>query len=285
MTKKQSPAFQLYAADFYMDTITWTSEEVGCYFRLLMNEWVNGPFPFDAKKMQKVCQMSSKKWPKIWNNIATKFCLNEHDFLYNERLEQTRADQLNYIESQRESGLRGVEKKKELGIFPFDKSSDPSRVPSTDPSQKIKGALKKNQALHSSSSKESIKKDPIDKLVINSKERANPPSADPFFTPEQEKHITKLAKTLETHFKRKFVWPWIVQCKKSGCRAEHIIYCLEQLWRYKENRAAQVNPYGYLNYIMQAEHQNANEAEKISEHEARKLEEKEFAQLLNRGKP
>jgi len=41
----KAPAFQLYAADFYMDTVGWSATEVGAYFRLLMHEWINGPLP------------------------------------------------------------------------------------------------------------------------------------------------------------------------------------------------------------------------------------------------
>ena len=122
-----------------------------------------------------------------------------------------------------------------------------------------------------------------EKKEIKKERKENPqPSADPFLTPEQEKHITKLAKTLETHFKRKFVWPWIVQCKKSSCRAEHVIYCLEQLWEYRKNTS---NPWGYLNNIMAKEHQNANERGEIEKHKERKKEELDFVGLVKNLKP
>ena len=37
----KTPAFQLYAADFYMDTNSWSIDEIGIYTRLLFSEWVN----------------------------------------------------------------------------------------------------------------------------------------------------------------------------------------------------------------------------------------------------
>lgn len=145
----QPPAFQLYAADFYMDTISWTNEEIGIYFRLLMCEWVNGPLPFEAKKLQKISQIGVKKWHKRWQIVGEKFKLNGDGKLINERLERVREEQLVYLQSQSESGKRGVEAKKKRGIYPFNKSSDPSSTASSDPSS---DPATQNQALQSSSS-------------------------------------------------------------------------------------------------------------------------------------
>ena len=98
MTKKHSPAFPCYAENFFTDVITWSNEEVGCYLRLLLIEWTNGHLPFDAKKLRKICQISEKKWPKIWNQIATKLQVDEKDCIYNERLELERDKQIKYSE-------------------------------------------------------------------------------------------------------------------------------------------------------------------------------------------
>ena len=50
----KAPAFQLYAADFFMDTIGWSDVEVGIYIRLLLLEWINGPLPDDHKQLLKL---------------------------------------------------------------------------------------------------------------------------------------------------------------------------------------------------------------------------------------
>ncbi len=50
MSKGKAPAFQLFAADALVDTASWTVDEVGIYFRLLMTEWVNGPLPNDEAR-------------------------------------------------------------------------------------------------------------------------------------------------------------------------------------------------------------------------------------------
>lgn len=101
MTK--APAFQLYAADFYMDTVGWSCEEVGLYFRLLMAEWVNGPLPNDTVRLAKTCQMSFKKFDHLFKNVLPKFVQNEEGYLINERLERTREKQIKYSESRKES--------------------------------------------------------------------------------------------------------------------------------------------------------------------------------------
>jgi uncharacterized protein YdaU (DUF1376 family) len=96
----KSPAFQLYAADFYMDTVGWTCEEIGVYFRLLMAEWVNGELPNDELRLAKTCQMSVKKFHHNFKNVSPKFIQNGRGYLINPRLEATREKQNKYIESQ-----------------------------------------------------------------------------------------------------------------------------------------------------------------------------------------
>lgn len=107
----KAPAFQLYAADFYMDTVGWSCEEVGLYFRLLMAEWVNGPLPDDPTRLAKTCQMSLKKFQVNFNLLVPKFVKNEGGFLINIRLEKTREKQMQYIESQREKGKIRADKR------------------------------------------------------------------------------------------------------------------------------------------------------------------------------
>jgi uncharacterized protein YdaU (DUF1376 family) len=147
------PAFQLYAADFYMDTVSWDVEVVGFYFRLLMCQWVNGSIPNDLEQIARITGcLSSRKWranvARMWSECCHKFAtLPDSNNLINERLEKTRKEQETYSKGQSESGLKGVEVKKLKGIYPFNKSSDPSSDPSSE-----------NQALLSSSSSSSKKK-------------------------------------------------------------------------------------------------------------------------------
>ena len=132
------PAFQLYAADFYMDTVSWDVDLVGFYFRLLMYEWVNGSIPNDIEQIARITGGSvNRKWR---SNVSRMFAECSHKFatlpgtnnLINERLENTRKEQEKYTKGQSESGHKGVEVKKLKGIYPFNKSSDPSSDPSSE---------------------------------------------------------------------------------------------------------------------------------------------------------
>lgn len=148
---KDSPAFQLYAADFYMDTVGWSVAQVGIYFRLLMYEWVNESIPTDIKRLARIAGIDVGNFKKCYlQDIANKFVPNGNGNLINLRLEETREKQRLYRENQAESGRRGIEAKKKRGIFPFDKSSDPSSNPSNDSASEI-------QALHLQSSYKDLK--------------------------------------------------------------------------------------------------------------------------------
>ncbi len=108
---KKSPAFQLYAADFYMDVIGWTNEEVGAYFRLLMYSWINGPLPNDTKELSSIAQCGVKKFAHNWKKLQTKFTSAPGDKLINKRLEETRKEQANYRKSLSEAGKRGAKER------------------------------------------------------------------------------------------------------------------------------------------------------------------------------
>src|SRR5574343_2065767 len=112
------PAFQLYAADFYMDTLSWDAETVGVYFRLLMHEWVNGYVPNDIDKIARISgMMVDRKWranmQRIWRELCTKFVTLPDGNLVNGRMEETRNEEESYKEklslSGRLGGLRSQE--------------------------------------------------------------------------------------------------------------------------------------------------------------------------------
>ena len=133
----KAPAFQLYAADFYMDTVGWTCEEVGLYFRLLMAEWVNGPLPNDEIRLAKTCQMSVKKFHHNFKNVLPKFVQKVEGYLINIRLEQTREKQEYFQESQRLKGKKSGEtrrKKMNRGSTGVEPKGQPKVNPSSSSS-------------------------------------------------------------------------------------------------------------------------------------------------------
>jgi len=107
----EAPAFQLFAADFYMDTLEWSVDEVGIYWRLLEAQWVNGSIPDDMERLCRIAGCGAKKFSSGWKIVGAKFKLNGDGRLQNVRLEETREVQRKYRESQSEAGKRGAEKR------------------------------------------------------------------------------------------------------------------------------------------------------------------------------
>lgn len=109
MTKP--PAFLLYAADFYMDTNTWTIDEIGVYTRLLMSEWVNGPLPNEESRLARAAGCTLHRFKNSWGQVKLKFQKTDDGFLYNSRLEEVRIKQKEYEERQRVKGQKSAEKR------------------------------------------------------------------------------------------------------------------------------------------------------------------------------
>lgn len=105
------PAFQLYAADFYMDTNTWTIDEIGIYTRLLFSEWVNGPLPNEETRLARAAGCSVKRFRSGWSQVSLKFSATEDGKLFNSRLEEVREEQKEYQEKQADKGKKGAEKR------------------------------------------------------------------------------------------------------------------------------------------------------------------------------
>lgn len=105
------PAFQLYAADFYMDTEEWTVEEIGIYTRLLFYEWVNNDLPTDYTRLARIAGCSLKRFQKGFCQVQSKFSQNGKGRLVNRKLEEIREKQWKYREEQARKGKKGAEKR------------------------------------------------------------------------------------------------------------------------------------------------------------------------------
>ncbi len=143
----KSPAFQLYASDFYMDISGWDNDEVGIYLRLLLHQWVNGFIPPDLKTLSKISQEKVQKFTKKWKKIEQKFIKNNEGNFINLRLENERIKQLEHREKLAESGRLGGLKSQEVQ---HKKQSESSSEALSNPSSK-------KQALQSSSSSSYLK--------------------------------------------------------------------------------------------------------------------------------
>ncbi len=107
----QAPAFQLYAADFYMDTNTWSINEIGIYTRLLFSEWVNGPLPNNENRLARASGCSVKVFRAGWGQVKLKFSVRDDGKLYNERLEYVRQEQEEYKQKQSVKGQKSARKR------------------------------------------------------------------------------------------------------------------------------------------------------------------------------
>lgn len=240
------PAYQYYAADFDEDTASWNNEEVGIYQRLLNYSWINGwnhneGLPDDPKRLAMIVRCSYKKFQKSWEIISKKFSKQDRGFLINRRLEEERGKLLKYIESQRESGKRGAEKR-------WKKDSDPNGDPISKPNGETMALLSSSSSLE----EERVKKeeeiielcDQIAKLIGKS-----------IFNPYSFNNKNKR--------------------KRPEARFKVLTRCKEEI--DKKNEDFIKDPWPYLNHILSVEHQNVNEREAIQEHEKRKKEFKAFS--------
>jgi len=99
---KKPPAFQFYAADFLLGTISMSAEAVGAYVRLLCHQWDAG-FLENSDKILRKFSGASKK---TLSEIKGKFTLCADGKLRNERLEAERVKQAHYREKQAEYGRK-----------------------------------------------------------------------------------------------------------------------------------------------------------------------------------
>lgn len=143
------PAFQLYAADFYMDTASWTATEVGSYFRLLLHEWINGPLPNDMMALSRIAGVDHKTMRKFWGScMGKKFIQNGKGAWENSRLENTRKEQEEYRKNQIESGRKG-------GIKTQEERRQKLSEPSSDASSEIE-ALQSSPSINIRVSKDTL---------------------------------------------------------------------------------------------------------------------------------
>jgi uncharacterized protein YdaU (DUF1376 family) len=120
------PAFQMYAADFLVDTSDWTVDEIGIYLRLLLNEWVNGKLPNEHKRLARIAGVSLQKFQKRWRNIEQKFVINGDGFLYNRRLEEEREKQVLWREKSKLGGIKSGENRRRVVEPPNEPNHEPN---------------------------------------------------------------------------------------------------------------------------------------------------------------
>jgi len=235
------PAFQLYASDFYMDTVDWDNDEIGIYFRLLMAEWVNGPLDNSIHRLAKIAKLSPKKFQKKWQKVSLKFHENGDKKLINRRLEEVREKQENYKKSQQESGKKGAERR-------WGKDSNPNGNLISEPNSE-------NIALQSSSSLK-------EKEIKKEKEKTD------HFSDKAKEFLDEINDVGKKIQDKGFggIWQliqeWANQEIHPGAIAEVLNQCQDTIIAGKST-----NPQGLLRSQMKIRAQNWREKGSIQEHQ------------------
>lgn len=112
MSKKKpagkAPAFQLYASDFYMDTISWTDEMVGLHIRLLCQQWINDFIPVGEDG----CPINlSENQRSVFDKIKHKYIDGKKGQILNKKLNDVKKKRDEFVKEARKSGRDGASKR------------------------------------------------------------------------------------------------------------------------------------------------------------------------------
>lgn len=100
---KGSPAFLMYARDFYAGTAHFSSAEVGAYVRGLCWSWDNGPLPLKKNARARALMLNTNEFKRIWPTVSEKWIETPTGYV-NQRLEQEREKQAVFREKQANNG-------------------------------------------------------------------------------------------------------------------------------------------------------------------------------------
>lgn len=99
------PAYQMYAADFAMDTARMTAEQVGCYIRLLNDAWVNGGIPVDPAEMASIAGVTPRRFKaSVWPALERCWISDGNGSMLNPRMEAEREKQQRWREKSAKGG-------------------------------------------------------------------------------------------------------------------------------------------------------------------------------------
>lgn len=112
MKKTRSPFFWFCPRDFLASAKTqvMTTTEIGAYFLLLANAWLNDPcahLPADEEFLRRLCRMTPAEWAESRERIMA--CWNDagNGLIVNARLLRTKQEQDEFYEKKRAAGQYG----------------------------------------------------------------------------------------------------------------------------------------------------------------------------------
>ena len=123
----RAPTLPLYGDDFYLSqsVMMMSLEAEAIYLRLLWIAWRDGSIPSDPDKIHRMIPKIDRDWfLRLWAEV--KDCWHEKDGrLYQTRLDEVRAQRLEFIDSQRRKGLLSGAARRANAVEPrFDSGSN-----------------------------------------------------------------------------------------------------------------------------------------------------------------
>ena len=109
--ENKPPAFQFYAADFILGTVTLSLANRGAYITLLSSQWDRGYVPDDAVERQRILGCTAKEESAAWRALRSKFVQGTDAQWRNARLEAERRKQSAYRLEQSARGKSGALKR------------------------------------------------------------------------------------------------------------------------------------------------------------------------------
>jgi 5-methylcytosine-specific restriction endonuclease McrA len=102
----KSPAFQLYPNDFLGSAKVgmMTTEEIGAYLLLLLLDWQEDGFDYQAPRLARWCRLPTARFTKAWGAIGPCFTADAAGRLRNPRLERERIKQADWREKSSNGG-------------------------------------------------------------------------------------------------------------------------------------------------------------------------------------
>lgn len=123
----KNPVFPLYYNDLLGSCRAFTDEELGAYLRLLIYQWDNFGLPLGFDRLNLIAPTAEKNW----RTIGPKFVEIDGQ-LFNERLEEIRAERQKFSEKQSGNGKLGGRPKTQ---------KEPKENPDTKPNNNPKKSL------------------------------------------------------------------------------------------------------------------------------------------------
>ncbi len=246
----KAPAFQLYSADFFMDTGEWSIEEIGIYTRLLLSEWCNGDLPTEPTRLARIAGCDPKRFKNRWLVVRTKFQVNGNGRYINLRMEEEREKQRKYRELQSQKGKISAEKR------------STTVTTTVEPVLQPQGQPKGNSSIFS--------------LLNKDLKAENPPPESSALPSKNEKELEQIKIEIDEICER------LVKSKKFPDafqfrnmlikKMKHPKAILHTLKRIRD-ATHEIDPWKYGMHIIQVESQNYTERDCIAKHERRKEEE------------